>query len=342
MDEGFKKASAAVTASIAGLGIATHVFARKAGGFPLRAARLPANKLLLGSAFSRRLREIRPEAILYIPEAAATAMSFLRARLIKSQAGGPPVAVLSLQRRGYPSPVALFLRLLRPDLALVLSRDSARALERLGIGAAVVPLGVDTAVFRPCDEGQKQALRRKYGVTADKVILHIGHVSHSRNLDLLLGALKPGRQMVMVSSTTTRQHPDVAKALQASRVLLIDRYMENVNEIYQIADCYVFPTESERGAIEIPLSVLEAMASNLPVVTTAFGGIPGLFKEGRGLFIASSREEFAEKIELALAPGPADVGTRDLVRNLTWNKAAERMVDTIAQAAEQARPSVTG
>lgn len=89
LDEGFKKTSAAVAASIAGLGIATHVLARRSGGVALEASRLPANKMLLGSAFSRRLRSIRPEAILYIPEAAATAMSLLRASLVRCQAGGP-------------------------------------------------------------------------------------------------------------------------------------------------------------------------------------------------------------------------------------------------------------
>lgn len=331
LDEGFKKASAAVATSIAGLGIETRVFARKSGGFPLGAARLPANKLLVDSAFSRELRRIRPEAILYIPEAAATAMSFLRARLIKRQAGGPPIVLLSLQSRTYPWPVAPLLRLMRPDLALVLSRGAAGQMERLGVPAAAVPLGVDTAVFKPCDAGRKHALRHKYGVTADKVILHTGHVSRRRNLEVLLGALRPGRQLVMVSSTATRKDADVASALKASMVILVDRFVEDVSEVFHLADCYLFPTESERGAIEMPLSVLEAMACNLPVVTTAFGGIPDFFSEGRGLFIASSKEEFAKKTELALALGSAEVSTSDIVKNFTWTEVARRMADAIAR-----------
>jgi glycosyltransferase involved in cell wall biosynthesis len=347
LDEGFKKASALTIASIAGLGTATHVFARRFSGsgrqgsgpsdlglpgVPAAAGRLPANRLLLGPDFSRRLRDVSPDAILYIPEAAATLASLLRARLIKLQAGGRPVAVLSLQRRGYPALAALLARPLRPDLALVLSGAAASTLEGLGIAAACVPLGVDTAVFRPAGPGEKRALRQKHGITADKVILHVGHVARTRNLGSLLGALVPGRQMVVVSSTATRQDREVAKALRSSSVVLVDRFLEDVSEVYRLADCYAFPTRSSLGAIELPLSVLEAMAVNLPVVTTAFGGIPDFFKEGRGFFLASSEEEFARKIELALDLGPAGAGTRAMVEDFTWDKAARRMLDAIEKA----------
>ena len=84
-----------------------------------------------------------------------------------------------------------------------------------------------------------------------------------------------------------------------------------------------------KGAIEIPLSVLEAMATNLPVVTTAFGGIPDLFGEGDGLFICGDESEFAEKFQSAMELEGA--GTRDLVSGLTWDSVADEILKIIEQ-----------
>ena len=331
LDEGFKKASAALALSMASLGIEVSVFARKAHGLPLPARALPHNKLLLGSGFARELKQADPEVILYIPEAAATPMSLVRARLIKRQSGGKPVAVLSLQRREYGSATPL-VRLLAPDFLLVLSEHSLATALAAGLRAEIVPLGVDVSAFRPARPDERKALRAKYGVGDAKVILHVGHISRSRNLGLLKQILAPGRQMVIVSSTSTRRSPEVRRAFEGSNVVFIDKFVDAIDEIYRLADCYVFPTFSAAGAIEIPLSVLEAMATNLPVVTTAFGGLPWLFKdvqdlERQGLFFARSELEFLEKLEPALAR--ADVTTRRLVEAYSWQRAAKWIVETI-------------
>ena len=252
-------------------------------------------------------------------------MSFIRARMIRRQAGGVPVFVLCLQRRIFLDPLRPFLRHLSPALAFVLSKKSARAMEEAGIRAAVVPLGVDSRIFRPPETGEREALRRKYGIGAEKVMLHIGHITASRNLQLLKRALRPGRQVLVVASTSTQAQSEIAHDLGESQVKTISTFLENVEEIYRLADCYLFPTWHQTGAIEIPLSILEAMATNLAVVTTTFGGIPDMFAEGKGLFIASRESEFVEKIEKALGAG--EVATRDLVKDLSWENAASRIVD---------------
>jgi len=324
LDEGFKKASAEIATRIASLGIATTIFARDSKGFPLPVEPLPRNKLLRGHEFRQALAKVAPEAILYVPEASGTPMSLLRGRMIGRQAGGSPVFILCLQRRIFPWLLRPFLRRLRPALALVLSKRSARAMEAAGIPAAVVPLGVDTKVFRPPAEGEKAALRQKYGVGPGTVLLHIGHITASRNLQLLQRALRPGRELVVVASTSTKAEGAISREMGESSARTITGFVENVGEIYRLADCYLFPTWHQTGAIEIPLSILEAMATNLPVVTTAFGGIPDIFSEGKGLFIASSGREFGEKIDAALESKA--VATRELVRDLTWENAASQIV----------------
>ena len=333
LDEGFKKASAALALAVAGRGVSVSVFSRRAEGLPLRARRLPANKLLLGSSFGRDLAAARPQAVLYLPEAAATLMSLVRARMLQAQAKGAPVVVLSLQRRDYSGFAKLFLRHLAPALVLVLSRRTQAAARAAGLNAETVPLGVDCRTFRPPGPGEKRDLREKYGIPDSKVILHVGHISPSRNLGLLRRALAPGRHLAVVSSTSTRVHPEVRRELEGAPVSFLDQYIERIEEIYRLADCYVFPTFSDRGAIEIPLSVLEAMATNLPVVTSSFGGLADAFEdraacERQGLFMAASRDEFIDKLEPAIRL--ADVATRQLVRDLSWDRVAELVLEKIA------------
>ena len=326
LDEGFKKATSEITAAIA-VRRRTTVFASRYGKLPFEVESLPSNKLLLGSGFSSRLKRIDCDAILYIPQTSATPMSMTRAKLIRMQSGGKPVAVLSLQRRSFSDVVRSFISFIRPRLALVLSTRSQAIMEKAGVPARRIPLGVDAQRFRPPEAGEKERLREKYGLGTGKIALHIGHISARRNLGLLKKLSFDGTRLAVVTSTSTVPDPGVREWLRQESVLVMDEYIENIEEVYRLADCYVFPTLNVKGAIEIPLSVLEAMATNLPVVTTAFGGLPDLFEEGGGLFICNAESEFAEKFRKAMALEGA--ATRDLVTGLTWDRVAEEILDVM-------------
>jgi glycosyltransferase involved in cell wall biosynthesis len=327
LDEGFKKASVMIAASLAGTGKDITVFTPGPLGPPLAGRELPRNKLLVGSAFSRDLKAADLDAILYIPQAAATPMSLVRAAMLRRQAAGTPVVVLSLQRRAYPAVITPFLRFIRPKLVLVLSGVSRRIMESAGFRARRIPLGVDIATFKPAEPQERETLRHKYGIGNGRFLLHIGHVSLRRNLELLKRISGTEHRLLIVSSTSTRRDPDVAQALKDESIIFIDRYVDAVEEIYRLADGYVFPTFTETGAIEIPLSVLEALATNLPVTTTAFGGIPDLFSEGNGLFICSSEAEFIRKSRDMLTV--ESVSTRDTVSGLTWDDAAGAIIEAM-------------
>jgi glycosyltransferase involved in cell wall biosynthesis len=237
------------------------------------------------------------------------------------------VALLSLQYREYSTLAHLLLKLIRPDLLLVLSTERMATMTAMGFRASRIPLGVDTEIFRPPEPGEKEALRAKYGVGSDRIMLHVGHLSAGRNLRFFSKLLDEGIKIAVVTSTSTEDEPEIRAVLEHPSVAHIDTFVENIAEVYRLADAYAFPTFSEMDAIEIPLSVLEAMAVNLPVVTTDFGGLPDLFTEGNGLFICSSEDELVRKAKEALRLEQA--GTREMVMGLSWKHVAEAIMETV-------------
>jgi glycosyltransferase involved in cell wall biosynthesis len=194
---------------------------------------------------------------------------------------------------------------------------------------------VDAVRFRPPSLSEKKELRARYGIPVSaQVVTQVGHLRSRRNLDHFLrlqSRTEPGMQYrelrsyhtVVVASTSTPQDADIKAALTAAGVTVIDTYVPNIEDIYRLSDLYLFLAESDTAAIELPLSVLEAMACNLPVVCTPFGGLRDFFPAGQGLFYWDGQVELEGLVATALSTTSA---TRVLVEPYTWAAAAQACV----------------
>jgi glycosyltransferase involved in cell wall biosynthesis len=80
------------------------------------------------------------------------------------------------------------------------------------------------------------------------------------------------------------QYANTQQLADVSFVGLVERTAKY--EVFERADAYLFPSYSEG----LPLSVLEAMACGLPIVTSAVGGLRDFFQDGRMGFITESRD----------------------------------------------------
>ena len=80
----------------------------------------------------------------------------------------------------------------------------------------------------------------------------------------------------------------------------------------------------------MPLSVLEAMACNLPAVCTRFGALNDLLPNGRtgdatGLLLGRAPEDLPKLVDRARAMGLSR--TRGLVEGMSWGNVAGQLMD---------------
>jgi glycosyltransferase involved in cell wall biosynthesis len=139
----------------------------------------------------------------------------------------------------------------------------------------VIPNGVDIGLFRP---GDKIAARRRLGLPDEPFILLFAANSIRNNIwrdyhclrDALarLPALTARNDFLMLGLGETAPDERVGTALL--RFVPYQADPEVVATYYRAADAYVHPAKVDT----FPNVVLEALASGVPVVATAVGGIP--------------------------------------------------------------------
>lgn len=326
-DEGIKKASWHLLKALQASHQVLALTSRGSGIPDAGVERVRANRLLISASLMQKVRAFRPERVIYFPTACATLFSFVRARVLAAYAR-TQVAMVAFQPRAYTRLARLLIPLLRAGPVWVQGEATAAPLRALGCDVRILPPAVDTETFAPADAERRRALREQYGLAeAQRVVLHVGHILPNRNVQTLAAlqrTLQGEAQVVVVGSSAFGVDVALVQALKDAGVVVITKYVERIAELYQMADCYVFPVRSAQGSVEIPLSVLEAMACDLPVVSTPFGELPRLFPAGDGVRYISDDAAMADAVRLALAEGPAR--TRARVLQYGWAAAAQLLV----------------
>lgn len=125
-------------------------------------------------------------------------------------------------------------------------------------------VGVKADKFAPVSAEQQKKLKQKYGFDPSKpLVIHVGHCSKGRGLEDF-AKIHTAQRMVVASGMF--EDENVVRILNDAKVKIHKGYLENVEEGYQMADAYLFPTRSAEFVISIPLSVMEALSCGLPVI----------------------------------------------------------------------------
>lgn len=269
----------------------------------------------------RNIKAFNPDIIHYI--LSPTIIGFISVKLLSFVQPRAKVLISAIH------PAILdwkFLSLFRPDLVLVQSYKSEKVFRSIGCRIAFLPNGVDTTRFQAVDATTKRKLREKYDVPQDKfIILHLASLKKQRNLGVFIKLQKQeDNKLIIIGRENEDSDKQVVNELQEAGCTVWIKHFPNIEEIYNLSDCYVFPTIDKKACIETPLSVLEAMSCNLPIITTRFGALPEVFDGTDGLFFVEDNNEIYQAIQ-SIKKGSIEIKTRDKVLPYSWDTIAETL-----------------
>jgi glycosyltransferase involved in cell wall biosynthesis len=327
VDEGMKKFNHLMVNFIQSNFSESRVYAGSSGGNTINARQIKG-KTFLSISLLGEIRKFNPQLIVYSPLSSGTLASFLRLFILRLAARRCRTVIVNLQRMKHITIAKMIIHLIRPTRVVVFSRREFDYFVLLRLNPVFCRAGVDINRFSPVNVERKRELKAKYGFSnRDILILHVGHLNRGRNIEVLKFLAKEGRKVLVVGSTSTAADISLKNDLTGSGILIFDYYIANIEEIYQLSDVYVFPVINDHSAIEFPLSVLEAMSCNLPVVSTPYGALPDFFAETECLAYFSDAKEMTDKTDKVLSAGCIN---RSVAERFSWDTVLNELIDNIA------------
>lgn len=265
--------------------------------------------------------------ILYIPFSSNTLGSAVRILFLTKKSGKKVNALFTLcwQMNGF---VKLLLRLSKCNIVTLSKESFVYYTQELPQNKCFnVYTGVDSKKFVPVDDEQKIELRDKYGIPLNKrVVLHAGHLKKERNIEAFL-EMPEEYYAILVFSSVTEKDKELRERLAAKdNIKIIEEYLSNIEEIFQLSDVYVFPVEAENNSIDVPLSVLEAAGCNLKILSTPYKEIKH-FEKVKGLCVRDYSELFWDSIgELC---NSEDSDTRKIAEKYDWDSSVKILMEFV-------------
>lgn len=273
-------------------------------------------------SFFSKIHNFEPDIIHYIP--GPTNKSIILLKVIKYLTNNSPKFVLSAPYPLFNDKIFSILNF-RPDHVFASSRIFMERMVALDIPCSILANGVDLNKYIPVTRIKKLELRKKYGLKEDAfTLLHVGHLMDRRNLKIFMD-ISQDIQAIVVASSYIETDGELAKKLGESGCVIFRGYNPNIEELYQLSDCYIFPVKPG-DSILCPLSIMEAMACNLPIITTKFDGIETIFCKNKGIIFVENYNDFFEAIEsIYNINNPAF--TREAVLQYSWENISNRIVN---------------
>jgi glycosyltransferase involved in cell wall biosynthesis len=307
----------------------------------------PLRDLMATIRLARLIRKERPQ-ILHTHTAKAGTVGRVAARLAGSRK--PPIVVHTFHGhvlRGYFGPVrTLLFRLLERWLAagttalIAVSPQVRDDLVSLGVAPrerfVVIRLGIELDERVAPEEDGRGESRRYLGIPGDRFAVGwIGRMTAVKRTDDVLIAFKSLRDsgvdavLCMVGDGPDRLPLEQrAQELGVARDTVFLGYQEDVAPFYAAFDVLVLPSGNEGT----PVTVIEALAAERPVVATRVGGVPDVVRDGEDGFLveAGATEDLADRLgRLARDPAlRARMGKKGRERVLP-RYAVKRLVDDV-------------
>ena len=221
------------------------------------------------------------------------------------------------------------------DAVIALTEDMKREIKKIyGRDIFVIPNGIDLNKFNNLS---KETLRKRLEIKEDeKIITFVGTLRIVKGVKYLIKAMKiikqksPDTKMMLVGDGEEREELEslVEELGLKERVKFIGRVQNEEIPQYMVAsDVFVLPSLSEG----FPVTVLEAMASGVPMIATNVGGLPEIIKDGENGFLVEPKnpEEIAEKVLLLLEDDKLreriSRNNKKKAKGYSWDSAVEKL-----------------
>lgn len=156
--------------------------------------------------------------------------------------------------------------------------------------SCLIPNGVDTIRFSPCEDDEKLALRKELDLPANRrIFLVVGVLGRRKGIPWLIRewvrTRGGGTESLLVAvgpQSRLDKNGEEMRNLQNlaslnSKLVKMVEHVELIEKYYKAADLFVLPSEREG----LPNVILEAMSCGLPCIATKASGTIELVQNGR-------------------------------------------------------------
>jgi glycosyltransferase involved in cell wall biosynthesis len=183
------------------------------------------------------------------------------------------------------------------DCVIAVSMQVKQDLVSYGVASpekiTVIPLGFDLEPFLSCQKYRGE-LRRELGLSeAFQLVGIVGRVFPIKNHRLFLDAAarvlagEPTARFIIVGDGVLRSEMErYARELGIVDKVIFTGWRTDLPRIYADLNALVISSDNEGT----PVSVIEAMASGVPVVGTKVGGVPDLITDGETGYLVPPRD----------------------------------------------------
>lgn len=218
------------------------------------------------------------------------------------------------------------------DLVVVLSGYGRQALRQLGLENVVqIPPGIEVDPWQAL-QGQTEHLKARLGLAGHPVILFPGHYGPGQGAEMMLRALPtlaarvPTVRVLFAcrirSSDDRERETAFRQAIDLMRLTKNARFFRTVHEMQALigaSDLVVLPLESMRDKVDIPTTLLEALAAGKPIVISKLPPMSELLADDEG------DGSVQGEVGLTVPPGDAEALAQSVAALLTDPGMRERM-----------------
>ena len=203
---------------------------------------------------------------------------------------------------------------------------------------SVIPNGVDTDLFRPDPNNNKQS-NQSNAIT----ILWVGRFVRGKGVEYLIQAAKilvkavPDLKILLVGDGPSKgKIKSLIEKFNLKKNVIIKENVpnENMPEVYQKSDIFVLPSLNEG----VPKTLLEAMACGIPVIISEFPHLEELIKNAGLTFPKGDVHALADKImrlirDRELAKELGNNGRNKIVEGHSWGNTVLKTTELYEEVA---------